>query len=70
VLAANLLAWPVAYLVMNRWLRGFAYRIELSSQLVWFVLAAVLAVVVAWLTVGFQAVKAAMANPVRSLRYE
>jgi putative ABC transport system permease protein len=70
VLAANLLAWPVAYLVMNRWLRGFAYRIELSSQLGWFVLAAVLAIVVAWMTVGFQAVKAAMANPVRSLRYE
>jgi putative ABC transport system permease protein len=70
VLAANLLAWPVAYLAMNRWLSGFAYRIELASQLGWFLLAGVLSVVVAWLTVGFQAVKAAMADPVRSLRYE
>ncbi len=70
VLAANLVAWPVAYLAMNRWLGGFAYRIELSSQLGWFVLAAVLAVVIAWLTVGFQAVKAALADPVWSLRYE
>jgi putative ABC transport system permease protein len=70
VLAANLLAWPVAYLAMNRWLGGFAYRIELTSQLGWFLLAGVLSVVVAWLTVGFQSVKAAMADPVRSLRYE
>jgi putative ABC transport system permease protein len=70
VLAANLLAWPVAYLAMNRWLGGFAYRIEIASQLGWFLLAGVLSVVVAWLTVGFQAVKAAMADPVRSLRYE
>jgi putative ABC transport system permease protein len=70
VLVANLLAWPVAYLAMNRWLGGFAYRIELASQLAWFLLAGVLSVVIAWLTVGFQAVKAAMADPVRSLRYE
>jgi putative ABC transport system permease protein len=70
VLAANFLAWPVAYLAMNRWLQGFAYRINLSSQLGWFVLAAALSVAIAWLTVGFQAVKAATANPVRSLRYE
>ncbi len=70
VLAANLLAWPVAYLAMHRWLQGFAYRIELSSQLGWFALAAVLSVVIAWLTVGFQAVKAATADPVRCLRYE
>jgi putative ABC transport system permease protein len=70
VLAANLLAWPVAYLAMNRWLSGFAYRIELASQVGWFFLAAVLSIVIAWLTVGFQAVKAASADPVRSLRYE
>jgi putative ABC transport system permease protein len=70
VLAANLLAWPTAYLVMNRWLSGFAYRIELASQLGWFFLAGVLSVLIAWLTVGFQAVKAAAADPVRSLRYE
>ncbi|MGB7296921.1 MAG: FtsX-like permease family protein [Candidatus Aminicenantales bacterium] len=70
VLAANLLAWPVACLAMNRWLSGFAYRIELASQLGWFFLAGVLSVVIAWLTVGFQAVKAALADPARSLRYE
>lgn len=70
VLAANLLAWPVAYVAIHHWLSGFAYRIELASQLGWFFLAGVLSVVIAWLTVGFQAVKAALADPVRSLRYE
>ena len=70
VLVANLLAWPAAYLFLNRWLQGFAYRIDLSSQLGWFVFAAGLSLIVAWLTVGVQAVKAASANPVQSLRYE
>jgi len=70
VLVANLLAWPVAYLFLNGWLRGFAYRIDLAAQWVWFVCAAALSLAVAWLTVGFQAVKAAAAKPVKSLRYE
>ena len=70
VMVANLLAWPAAYLFLNGWLQGFAYRIELSAQLGWFVFAAVLSLVVAWLTVGAQAIKAAAANPVKSLRYE
>ena len=70
VLAANLLAWPAAYIFLNRWLQGFAYRIDLPAQWVWFVFAAALSLVVAWLTVGAQAVKAAAANPVQSLRYE
>jgi len=70
VLAANLLAWPAAYLFLYRWLQGFAYRIELSAQLEWFMLAGCLSLIIAWLTVGAQAVKAASANPVRSLRYE
>jgi putative ABC transport system permease protein len=70
VLVANLLAWPVSYLFLNGWLKGFAYRIDLAAQWAWFALAAVLSLVVAWLTVGFQAVKAGAANPVKSLRYE
>jgi putative ABC transport system permease protein len=70
VLAANLLAWPAAYLFLYRWLQGFAYRIELSGQLGWFALAGGLSLIVAWLTIGVQAVRAASANPVHSLRYE
>ncbi|MGB2907321.1 MAG: ABC transporter permease [Candidatus Aminicenantaceae bacterium] len=70
VLAANLLAWPAAYWAMDRWLQGFAYRIPMLPQIGFFLLAAGLSLLIAWLTVGFQAVKAALSNPIRSLRYE
>ena len=68
VIFANFIAWPLAYYAMNRWLRSFAFRIDI--QLWVFLLAAMMAAAIAFLTVGFQAVKAAVANPVESLRYE
>ncbi|HKJ31594.1 MAG TPA: FtsX-like permease family protein [Balneolales bacterium] len=68
VLIANLIAWPVAYFAMNQWLQNFAYRINI--ELGTFILAGVLALIIALLTVGYQAVKAAKANPVDALRYE
>jgi len=68
VLIANLIAWPAAWYFMNKWLRNFAYRIELSWWM--FVLAAVLALLVALLTVSFQSIKAALKNPADALRYE
>ncbi len=68
VLATNLIAWPVAYYAMGRWLRNFAYRIELGFLT--FFLAGALALLVAALTVGTQAAKAARTNPVDCLRYE
>jgi len=68
VVVANGLAWPVAYYAMNRWLEGFAYRIELGPGL--FLLGGLLALAVAWLTVSWQAVRAATADPVEALRYE
>jgi ABC-type antimicrobial peptide transport system permease subunit len=68
VLIANLIAWPVAYLAMNQWLQDFAYRIDIGLGT--FILAAILALVIALLTVSYQAVKAAKANPVEALRYE
>jgi ABC-type antimicrobial peptide transport system permease subunit len=68
VLAANLIAWPLAYLSMAYWLQNFAYRVALTP---WpFLWAAGLALVIALATVIYQTVKAAMANPVDSLRYE
>ena len=68
VVIANILAWPVAYYFMNKWLEGFAYRTEMNW---WsFVLSGVIAVAIALATVSFQAIKAAIANPVESLRYE
>jgi len=68
VLIANIVAWPVAYYFMNGWLQDFAYRININWWL--FVLAGVAAFTIALLTVCLQAVKAATANPVESLRYE
>lgn len=68
VLIANLLAWPIAYYGMTRWLEGFAYRIDLGSET--FILGGIAALMIAWLTVSYQAVRAALANPVKALRYE
>ena len=68
VLLACAVAWPVAYYVMSRWLGGFAYRAALDWRV--FPAAGVLAVLIALLTVGSQAVRAALANPVESIRTE
>jgi len=68
VLIANVIAWPVAYLAMGRWLENFAYRVSLGWGV--FIAAAVLALGIALITVGFQAAKAALANPSDALRYE
>ncbi|MGA1198175.1 MAG: FtsX-like permease family protein, partial [Candidatus Latescibacterota bacterium] len=68
VLIANVIAWPVAYWAMRDWLANFAYRIDLGWEV--FVLSGGLALVIALLTVGYQAWKAARANPVDALRYE
>jgi len=70
VLVASLIAWPTAYIAMYSWLKGFAYRISLNNQLVFFVLAGAAALGIALMTVGFLAVRAALADPVRALRYE
>ena len=68
VLIANIVAWPVAYYAMSQWLQGFAYRTNIG---VWsFALAALAAFSIAVVTVSFQSIKAATANPVKSLRYE
>ncbi len=68
VLIALLIAAPLSWFVMNRWLDNFAYRIGISWWI--FALAGVLALLIAFLTVSFQSVKAALANPVESLRSE
>ena len=63
---ASLISWPVAYFIMRSWLGGFAYRISIGPAV--FFMATILAVVVALLTVGYQAVKAALSNPVDAIR--
>lgn len=68
VLLANVIAWPVAWFVMDKWLQNFSYRINIT----WlsFVFAGALALLIALLTVSFQAIRSSLTNPVKSLRYE
>jgi len=68
VIIATVIATPVAYWAMNKWLQDFAYRINIS----WWVFAATGAVMIliALAIISFQAIKAAIANPVKSLRTE
>ena len=68
VLLANLLSWPLAYFAMNKWLSNYAYRIPLSWWI--FPLAGAAALLIAFLTVSYQAVTAARANPADALHYE
>jgi putative ABC transport system permease protein len=68
VAIANVIAWPVAYFVMNRWLRDFAYRISIGAWI--FIAAGILTLFISTMTVIYQATKAALMNPIDSLRYE
>lgn len=68
VLLANLLAWPLGYVVMRSWLNGFQYRIDLAPWM--FIAASAVALLIAWLTVLTQALRVARAKPVEALRYE
>jgi putative ABC transport system permease protein len=68
VLLSNLIAWPVAYFAMERWLENFAYRIDLTPLI--FIGSGLIALCIAWVTVGGTAAKAASAKPVLALRYE
>jgi putative ABC transport system permease protein len=68
IIVAFVIACPLAWFFMNKWLQGFAYRIELSWFV--FVLAGIVAIVIALITVSWQSFKAANKNPLESLRYE
>ena len=68
VILANIIALPIAWLAMNRWLQEFAYRVNLGWMV--FLFSALLAVIIAIITMSFQSIKAALANPVKSLKSE
>jgi len=68
VIIAFIIASPIAWLIMNRWLQDFAYRTDISAWV--FVAAAVLSLLIAFFTISMQSMKSALANPVKSLRTE
>lgn len=68
ILIANIIAWPIAYFAMNKWLQNFAYRINIGIGI--FLISGLIALVIAMLTISCQSIKAATANPVDALRYE
>ncbi len=68
VVLANIIAWPIAYMIIRQWLREFAYRVNIGITI--FVFATVLALAIAILTVSYQSIKAARTNPVNALKYE
>jgi putative ABC transport system permease protein len=68
LLVAFMLAAPLAWWIMDRWLNNFVYRVELGAGI--FILSILITFIVALLTVGFRSVKAALMNPIKTLRTE
>jgi putative ABC transport system permease protein len=68
IIISILIAVPVGWYAMNKWLQDFAYRINVSWPI--FAISAVTAILIAFITISFQSIKAAIANPVDSLRSE
>ncbi|GHA54044.1 ABC transporter permease [Pontibacter akesuensis] len=68
VLVANILAWPIAWYAMRSWLDDFAYRINIGTDI--FILAGIVAFIIAMATISYQAIRAATSDPVKSIRTE
>ena len=68
IVVAFLVAAPLAWYMMNNWLSNFVYRIHINAGV--FISAVLMSVIIAWITVGYKSIRAAMANPVKSLRTE
>jgi ABC-type antimicrobial peptide transport system permease subunit len=68
VLIAMVIAIPIAWVAMNNWLEGFAYHIDINPGI--FLFACLTALFITWLTVSYESIKAALANPIKSLRNE
>jgi len=68
ILIGSVIAVPVAYLMMNRWLQNFNFRINMNAGI--FLTGILISIIIAWIAVGYKSIKAAVANPVKSLRSE
>jgi putative ABC transport system permease protein len=65
---AFLIAAPLGYFFMKSWLEGFYYRINIGWEV--FLVSILLSVLIAWITVGYKALRAALSNPIKALKYE
>ena len=68
LIISNIISWPIAYYLMNRWLQDFAYRKSMSFDL--YVISGIIAIIIAMITISYSALKTAASNPVDSLKYE
>ena len=68
ILIANFIAWPIVWYSMRMWLQDFAYRTDLNVLI--FISAGLIALFIEILSVSYQSIKAALSNPIESLRYE
>ncbi len=68
IIVASIIAWPIAYYFINKWLQNFAYRIDLSLWI--FILSGLVTLCIALLAISYQSIRAALTNPINSLRYE
>lgn len=68
IVISNLIAWPVAWFLMKEWLQDFAYRIPIS--IIPFLISGIIVLLIAWVSISFITIKAALENPVKSLKYE
>jgi len=68
IIAANLISWPISYIILKKWLAGFAYRIDMPFFP--FIVATIISIIIAVITVSIQARKAAVMDPVTALKYE
>jgi putative ABC transport system permease protein len=68
MIITNIVAWPISYFVIHKWLQNFAYRTEMNLFV--FVLSGLLLFVIAGITISFQTIHASRKNPVDCLRYE
>ena len=68
VFIANIVAWPVAFIIVNRWIESFPYNAGIN--IFTFIGSSVLVFMIGIITISYQAIKAAMANPIKALKYE
>ena len=68
VLYANLIAWPIGYYVMEKWLTNFAYRTDINFRI--FILSSLLSILISVITISYKSIHASLANPIDTLKYE